>query len=355
MRRDVINLIPKESIFAREVISESDRKGEICIAYPWSTGRFRRAISFLRLAIILFNNKDASFHFHWVPYKWLLVYLIFLKRDVVLYFWGGEYYESLLPIPILDEHCVRKSNYLDGIEEPTKRLKRNAKQKIRAYAVCWVARRSSGIVCSKKLYRYISFYSWMTSHELFYARFLGVPKYGLLGLGPLPLRSRDEFINGEICINVLVCHNASDSLNVEHTAEVLKRISTDVGIAVHGFLSYSGGSDCDRDQVEKKYSDLFAPYSKSVTFYRQFMPMEELDNVLDDLDLAVFSAYRDEGVSLLRRFVLRGGAVCFNRFSINYSYFKDDFGSSLLSVDQLLNMSNQEIFCFIKNCRARAS
>ncbi len=150
----------------------------------------------------------------------------------------------------------------------------------------------------------------------------------------------DDLKNG---LNILVCQNASSDLNVNHTAIIIKELSKSFDINIYGFLSYSGGSEADRDRIELEYKELFSPFCKSVYFERKFLDYRELDSILTKIHVAVFSCYRDEGASLLRRFVMLGGLVSFNKFSINYSYFRLTCPEKLLSHDELVKMDSQRI------------
>jgi hypothetical protein len=108
-------------------------------------------------------------------------------------------------------------------------------------------------------------------------------------------------------------------------------------LRVRGFLSYSGGDEDARDHLERELM-ADAAFAESAYFERAFLPIDEVSLRLKEVDIAVFSCLRDEGVSLLRQFVKIGGVVSFNRFSINYDFFRVYSPAKLLTHEEFLAM-----------------
>jgi len=341
---NVVNIVPKKSIFEDEIRDRSSLNDFDFFNYAWNTGRYKRFVSFLKLTHLFFSKKHDIYCFHWVPFNWLFILLLFFKRNIVLYFWGGDYYGSIISTKEIERHCIRKTPRLREFQLlPDKHRNKYNIRKLRVVMACYVASRSIGIVTENKKYRYMRYCYWRFFKKSNFPERLDVKMYGSENIKKSKLLMDDFSEDSKNGLNILVCQNASNDLNVNHTALLIKELSKSFDINVYGFLSYSGGSEADRDRIECEYMELFSPFCKSVYFEREFLDYKDLDLVLRKIHIAVFSCYRDEGASLLRRFIMLGGVVSFNKFSINYSYFRVTCPEKLLSHDELTSMNSQRI------------
>ena len=114
-------------------------------------------------------------------------------------------------------------------------------------------------------------------------------------------------------------------------------------IHIRGFLSYSGGDESYRDNLESTLIQKASDFSKSISFEREFLDRESLSQRLLEADVALFSCFRDEGVTFLRQFVSLGGLVCFNKFSINFSFFNSYCPNKTLSHEDLFSINLENI------------
>ena len=349
-----VHFVPRKSVFEDEIHALASDGGDKAYSYEWSKGRFARLISFLKVGGILLLKNDADFHFHWVPHNWLFWYNLFMGRKIILGYWGGDFYPDILPEVKLVRHCVRKSPYLTAFLGVPRREKTSIKRFFRLCVACKVATGSTKIVLLEKHYRYFRYAHFkITRGRKNFPEYIGEPRYGLQAM-PSSIEPREARLPCKAnSMNVLICHNASESVNVTHTCQVLKVLSQKFALNVYGFLSYSGGDKVDRKKISAEYQKLVGPYAHSVTFYTEFLNLEELDNVLRDIDIAIFSAYRNEGVSILRRYVELGGIVSFNRFSMNYSYFRKTYPNSVVSIDKLLTMESKELERLVGACSSQ--
>ena len=272
--------------------------------------------------------------------------LVYLGNEAQNNSWvlGGDFYPDILPESKLARHCMRKSPYLRGFWSESEGEKISIKRFFRLWVACKVASGCTKIVALEKKYRYFRYAHFkITKGRKNFPQYIAEPRYGLRAMPHFHKSQEARLPRKTSSLNVLICHNASASLNVMHTCQVLEVLSRKFTLNVYGFLSYSGGDEADRKEISRAYRKLIDPYAHSVNFYMEFLNIEGVDRVLKDIDIAVFSAYRDEGVSILRRYVQLGGIVSFNRFSMNYSYFKKMYPNNLVSIDKLLTMEPNKL------------
>jgi len=343
-KASVINIVPKKSIFEDEIRESSLLNNHDFFSYDWNASKNKRIVSFFRLMHLFFSDKYLAYCFHWVPTNWLFILSLIFKRNTVLYFWGSDFYGSVISAKEIEAHCVRKTPRLIEFQSSFNiPYRRSIFRKLKAMMTCYLAGHSAGVVGTEKNYRYMRYCYWKYFRKLGFPDRLDLKMYGSEDIQPSELLVDNCLDNSKNSVNILVCHNASSDLNVRHTARLLKELSEAFDINVYGFLSYSGGSEADRDQIESEYVELFSPFCKSVYFERKFLDFQKLDSALKNIHVAVFSCYRDEGICLLRRFLMMGGIVSFNKFSVNYGHFRQLSASKLLSHDELLDMDEKKI------------
>ncbi len=145
-------------------------------------------------------------------------------------------------------------------------------------------------------------------------------------------------------LRVLICHSATPTVAPLQSLALLKKYKALWGVKIHirGFLSYSGGDEAYRDALDRELTQA-SGFADSVVFERKFLKHNEIRARLAEIDLAVFSCLRDEGVGLLTQLVNLGGLVSFNRFSFDYDFFRRYSRSKVLTHEQLLDLSPAEI------------
>lgn len=334
----IVHVIPGKSIFEAGVQSTAkELEHELFIYAP------KRHIGMsLRAFFSLYSTCKVKpqnlFIFHKVPHLVIFV-LSFLIKDFryALLYWGEDYYSTFLSEDYFEKHCISKSPILKAkyYRRPYSRYFDRIIQVAQSFLGFVVLKHAAGIIslCPKQ-FRIL---------QIFYFRRFGTslttPQMWMRGYGSHVeshklLRPR---LRSEQSLTVLICHSATAAVAHQQTLELLRTYKELWNIKIHlrGFLSYSGGDDRDRDRLEK---DLLskADFAESVYFERSFLTLDEVDLRLQEVDIAVFSCLRDEGVSLLTKFVRGGGLVCFNRFSINYDFFKSFAPSKLLTHEQFL-------------------
>ncbi len=334
----IIHIIPRPSIFENIIKHHAEKLGHECFFYTIKRRLGMDRVSFLKLYHKVKQQPDSLFVFHRVPHSvaLLLSYLIKDFRYALIY-WGEDYYSNFLSETIFEAHCIEKSPLLSDAyyQRPVLRPRATWRQKLQTFIGLLTLKRAAGIIslCPKQFRFLRSFYYRQ------FQRPLQTPQLWFRGYSPdndAKFTSLGGITNAE-CLTVLICHSAAASVAHRQTIEILRayKAKWNVKICIRGFLSYSGGDETSRDQLAQQLVDQ-ADFADSIEFERSFLSLEELGSKLQEVDIAVFSCLRDEGVSLLTQFVKLGGVVSFNRFSINYDFFKVYAPSKLLTHEQFI-------------------
>lgn len=342
---NIVHIVPQPCIFEATILKYSNTLNQECFFYRVLPRIGMDPRSFLSLYWKCRLNPDSLFIFHKVPHFAVLVLTLLIKdfRYALLY-WGEDYYFTFLPEEDFEAHCISKSPTLQAAlyQRPQRRFKARWIQSILRSVGLVVLQRAAGIVslCPKQ-FRIL---------RIFHLRQLGAvlstPQMWMRGY------SRDNEAGTTLysgygdaqSLTVLICHSAAVTVAHRQTLALLRTYTERWNTKVHirGFLSYSGGDEADRDQLEQELMAQ-ADFAESICFERSFMTLEEVSHRLKEIDIAIFSCLRDEGVSLLTQFVKIGGIVSFNQFSINYNFFKTFSPSKLLTHEQFLGRAPQEI------------
>lgn len=350
----VLHLCPRNSLFAGKVEKYARLHSEAFFLYE-TTFDFYSKVEFLSIWRALQKHPGHHVVFHRVP-SWTvtLLNLFFSKLQYSLFYWGDDYYLPILNSERLKQHCVQKSPFRSLLLKTDPELApRNAappgwgrrtkaflKLRIAAYA----ASHAQCIYASPKQYRYVRYvHHQMSRSSVFCRHNQQMTMYADVELpASVSTQTSDQSAVQSVLekksLTVLVCHSGTSEVNVSHSlallSEMARRRQCDINVV--GYLSYAGGDDARRDQLEKTYTAQAQAFSKSVRFERQFLTSQALSESFEKLDIAFFSAYRDEGLTLLNMLSVRQIPLCFNRFSINYDYFKAKRYPALLTHEQAI-------------------
>jgi len=354
--KEYVHLCPSNSLFAGKVEEYARRRLEGVELYRASY-KFFSLLDFLLLLRITRRLKGQTFVFHYVPsFAIYLLRIINVKLNYELIYWGDDYYIPILSQDRLMLHCVRKSPFYSTIVSTdqyffskTSRAARRAKRMLaylKLYLALHVARSASCIYSSPKQYRYVRYVSFLKTRSSYFCErnrllsfYAEIESHELIEEIPAQLTqipwSEKSFLN------VLVCHSGTSTVNVSHSLSMLSQMSKNRNCTIHvrGFLSYSGGGEADRNVLEKLYVEQAKTFTNFITFERRFLSSSELQDALDVIDLAFFSCYRDEGLTLLNMLARRSVPMVFNRFSINYDYFKSKGYRELYTHEQVVGLS----------------
>ena len=314
------------------------------IEYDWQCDFYLKMLAFLKIYIRIFLKRNCVHYFHFFPYKWLFPLLVLINRRVIVHIWGSEIYNTILPVSFIENHCLRRDSMLkNNLENHYKIEKFSYKQKLKFWLFLCTIGRSKAVVCSNFKYRYLSRQYFKTFKKLLKAEYLDIERYGV---GKLLQRTYEIKENKKLDIHklrVLVCHSATEDLDMQHVLLILDELKKNYSIEVIGFLSYSGYSEKHRDEIESRYQALFSSVSSNIKFYRSILAHGELDSILSEIDVSIIPAFRDEGVGLLSRLVSLGGIVCGAKSSINYKYFSEVCGNKVITPGELLAVKPQEL------------
>lgn len=346
---NVVHIVPRDSIFAGVIQRNSDASGHECLYYNTAP---RLGIGLRDLAVLFLECRRRPGHlfvFHWIPHVPLLALSSLIRNfRYALGYWGGDYYSTFLSDAEFEAHCLAKSPLLDKryYLRPRLRLRTRIFQALRRRIGLRVVRRAAGIIslCPKhfRILRMFHYQLYGSPLQTPHLRFCGYSHDGD-AVGTAYAHRGDA-----LSLTVLICHSAATATAHRQSLAILREYQAKWGVKIHvrGFLSYSGGDEDARDHLERELlAD--AAFAESAYFERAFLPIDEVSDRLKEVEIAVFSCLRDEGVSLLRQFVKIGGVVSFNRYSMNYDYFRGYSPAKLLSHEEFLAMDPARI------CRRR--
>lgn len=353
----VVHVIPVPCIFEHTIQRRANTAGHACFRYSIARSFKRNLLDLWRIFKYYRSNPDALYLFHQVPHFRLgLLSLLLPRFRYGLHYWGGDFYSAFLDETDFEQHCIRKSPLLQARYYVPKLYSRSWSHRFYRHAFIWWRRwfrwprRMMG-------FRVLSHATAILSlcpkqfriARLFYLRALGMPlitpqyptrvyEPDARTLAPSVVITRP----GEL--RILICHSATPTVAPHQSLDILRRYKQrwDVKLHVRGFLSYSGGGEAYRDALEQDLTQA-AQFCDSVKYERKFLDTREVEATLNEIDIAVFSCLRDEGVGLLTQFVNLGGLVSFNRFSFNYDVFRNYSRSKLLTHEQFLDLSPNEI------------
>ena len=351
-----MHLCPSNSLFAKKVEEYARLRSEGVELYKASY-KFFSALDFLLLLRITSRFKGQTFVFHYVPtFAISLLRFINVNFNYELFYWGDDYYIPILSQDRLMVHCVRKSPFYSKIVSTDKHFSRKTSRaprpvkRVLAYLklrlALYVAHYARCIYSSPKQYRYLRYLNFLinrTSHFCqenkllsFYAEIESHDS-----IKTTTAKAPQKHWSEKSFLNILVCHSGTPTVNVSHSFAMLSEMSKNRHCKIHvrGFLSYSGGGEADRDVLERRYTEQAGKFTNLITFERRFLSSGDLQNALDVIDLVFFSCYRDEGLTLLNILAKRNVPMVFNRFSINYDYFKSKGYQELYTHEQVVSLA----------------
>ena len=330
----VVHVVPRPSIFEGVIQRNSDALGHECLYYE-SASR-----SLISLYLECKRRPGHLFLFHKVPHVLVLV-LSLLLRDFhyALLYWGDDYYSTFIREADFEAHCLAKSPMLRQVfyERLRPKFRSRSRQVLLRHIGFLVLRRAAGIVslCPKQ-FRILRMF-----HFKIFGGALRTPQLWIRGYSHESDTVSNTYAQqgGSDSLTVLICHSAASTVAHKQSLEILREYQKRWGAKIHvrGFLSYSGGDEAARDCLERELVEE-SDFAESVYFERSFLPLDEVSRRLKEIDVAVFSSLRDEGVSLLTQFVKIGGVVSFNRFSINYDFFRVFSPARLLAHEKFMEL-----------------
>jgi hypothetical protein len=336
----VVHIVPRNSIFAGVIQRNSDASGHECLYYN-TAPRFGMGLrDFVALFLGCRRRPEHLFVFHWIPHLAVLALSLLIRNfRYALGYWGDDFYSTFMSDAEFEAHCLAKSPLLDEkyYLHPRLRLRTRVLQTLRLRIGLRVVRRAAGIIslCPKhfRILRMLHYRLYGQALQTPHLRFCGYSHDG--DAVATAYTHRGDVLS----LTVLICHSAATATAHRQSLAILRKYQEKWGVKLHvrGFLSYSGGDEDARNRLERQLM-ADASFAETAYFERAFLPIDEVSERLKEVEIAVFSSLRDEGVSLLRQFVKIGGMVSFNRHSMNYDYFRGYCPAKLLSHEEFLAM-----------------
>jgi hypothetical protein len=338
----IVHVVPRPCIFEPVIQQRADALGHECIHYQLngSAGEMIRGIFDLYRSCR--KRPGHLFIFHMVPHFRLLLLALLLRNfHYCLLYWGEDYYSTFLSAAEFEQHCISKSPLLQQANYGKRyrnSIRKVCRKFLRVRIGLLVLRQAAAIVSlSPKQFRILRLFYFKA-----FRRPLRTPQLWIRGYGHETGRLEAEYSSkkSDDTMRILVCHSATPTVAHRQSMDIVKiyRERWNVNITICGFLSYSGGDEADRDRLEVALKAA-AEFAESVQFERVFLAPDRLKDLLKQVDVAVFSCLRDEGVSLLTQFARMGGMISFNRFSMNYDFFKNFCPDKLLAHEEFLESS----------------
>lgn len=302
----VLHLCPRNSLFAGKVEKYARLHSEAFFLYE-TTFDFYSKVEFLSILRVLQKHPGHHVVFHRVP-SWTvtLLNLFFSKLEYSLFYWGDDYYSPILNPERLKHHCIQKSPFRDLllkadpelIRSDTDGLRwgRRAKAFLKLRIAAYAASHAQCIYASPKQYRYIRYVNYRMSRSGVFCRqnqqmtMYADVELPALHAPPTSGLSTVQAVLKKKSLTVLVCHSGTSEVNVSHSlallSEMARRRQCDINVV--GYLSYAGGDDARRDELEKMYTSQAQAFSKSIRFERHFLTSQELNRSFEKLDIAFF-------------------------------------------------------------------
>ncbi len=341
----VVHVVPRPCIFEGIIQRNSDALGHECLFYEVAPRIGVRPRSLISLYQECKCRPGHLFVFHKVPHLLVLIMSVLLRDfHYALLYWGEDYYSTFIRETDFEAHCLAKSPNLRQVhyERPRPRFRPRLPQVLLRHVGLLVLRRAAGIVslCPKQ-FRILRMF-----HFKIFGSALRTPQLWIRGYSHDSDTANSAYIHqgGSESLTALICHSAASMAAHKQSLAILREYQKRWGARIHvrGFLSYSGGDEAARDRLERELL-VDADFAESVYFERSFLTPDEVSRRLKDIDVAVFSCLRDEGVSLLTQFVKIGGVVSFNRFSIDYDFFRVFCPSKLLTHEKFMELNPMKI------------
>jgi hypothetical protein len=351
---------PKNSLFIEKVtlIAQAERSE---YHFYDTTFQFFCKKEIFSIMSALRGRSGCHVVFHRVPSLTILILkLRFPKMEYSLFYWGDDFYLPILPVSKLTRHCLKRSKFREILRaefpedfeqdktlawlerhRPVRYRWLEFMRKFHMMIALYVASKANLIYSPPKMHRYAKY-----AHFKVFGRNQPFPSSRMSSLyADIDAPRRESFDSNSVQavfekkeLNFLVCHGGQATDNVMHSLCLLEYLAkrSDVKVNILGYLSYSGGSDEDRDALERVYRERASRFAHSVKFERNFLSLPDLRSSFQSIDVAFISAYRDEGVTLFNMLSQHGKILSFNRFSINYDYFKAKNYAGLISHEELI-------------------
>jgi hypothetical protein len=340
----IVHVFPVPCIFESEIQQRADALGHECFRYRIHRSLRRNIAELWRFYRRYGQYRNHLFLFHCVSHIRVFLLSILLRQfSYCLIYWGGDYYSTFLDENTFEQHCLKKSTLLraEYYEQTRRRTCQKWKMSLWRHVGFRVLGRATAVLSlSPKQFR-IARYLYFRAMR----RPLCTPHFPVRGYAPDLDRSspHPRKRKGEE-LRVLICHSATPSVAPHQSLQIVKEYKRLWGATVHicGFLSYSGRDENYRTSLEEELIRA-AAFADTIGFERKFLQPEDLSAELNRVDLAVFSCLRDEGLGLLTQLVNMGGLVSFNKFSMNYDFFKNYSPGKSLTHEQFLGTSPTEI------------
>ena len=351
MYKKIFHICPEDSLFHNIVQQKSKSSNQFLLSFK--SGFINALFSSFEIVLKNYKNKNSLFIFHRVDnLKISFIRIISLKKfNYCLIYWGSEYYLSFIDERILDYHCLKKINiYKDIIH--LLNIARNENNQLGIFIR----------KIKKKLFKYLALNNVDNSISI-----LGMPnkqfkilkfihfkylkknlKNKNLFLFPyidLKIKSNKNYLFQESkIIKFFISHSAAYTLHHEAVIEIIKiySIKWDCKVSILGFISYSGGDEDYRINLQKKLTKA-SSFAESSHFELNFLDRKAYEKLLSNFDIAINLSSRDEGLTSLINFGLSGGLLCFNKYSLNYDMLKKNFKESTIGIDEFLNIPPKKL------------
>lgn len=351
---EIFHVVPRNTIFVEVISRRAALNGhKVYIASGLEESFKDSLISFFHLHKLCKKNPENLFIFHYVTHFKIFILKIFIpKFKYGLVYWGGDYYNTFLNEEKFQRHCLKKSSLLSENNYPRfnsfayisfAKFIHRLKSAIKFYIGIKILEKCYGLYSmTRKQYRIIRYFYFLYKKKPLSCKYL--PTQGYINMPDNPITGSnkiDDSNNNQL--RVLISHSAAASVAHMQSIYILEEYAKkwNINICVTAFISYSGGSANDRDDLSKRLVTKNKDISiKSIT---TFLSHDELKQEINQIDIAVFSCLRDEGIGMLTELVKANGLLAFNRFSFNYDFFKTHIPKKTISHEEFLNMEPKVI------------
>lgn len=359
----IIHVIPKHSLFVR-IVQKNIAHDDESFIFLIGNSAFAN-IATLCGFLSKRNIQNPHIIFHSID-NILIFFVRMILRDSFDYsyiYWGYDYCRDFLSEQRLDRHCYSANRsivpFVAALPQPKRPGLREALVRIKGKFMasihkCLSIYNLSGcnmiLSLTRKQYRYLCYKYFLSKRRnppFFRPSFRPYQEslsenFGRHSVYPslspprsLP-RSNDS-------ISVLICNSAASTLNHLYVASLLKSYVRKYSckVLVKGFISYGASLEA-RIRLRESLHIILTSFC-SVQLCTDFLDRESLLEELSAIDVAVFGAARDEGVSLLESFASLGGVISMNSRSMNFDFFRDCYKDGLISHESFLAMSPEEL------------
>lgn len=392
----VVHVVPIDCNFYEYVVNRASESSQFVIGIPGTNLTKKETLQYsFKIAKIANQFPRPLFVFHSVNNG-----LIFLARSLtfyslqyVLFYWGFDFYRDVISERKVLDHCAKKvskscsikqafqsssgqslfcskiqhdaNNFIDLPANQESTIFRTsgsatffdllvasmAKTNIESSAFISIGTKQFRIL---KLFYYFRFHEKLPTklkllEQYDTARIQEVIRKSAFESRSISKKPLEKFPKSRP-IKFLICHSAVRSVNhfvsVNLVIEYCAKWNADA--IVGGYLGYSGGSIEQRICLKEQLEQAVLASGLESSFCLEFLNYQELAVDLSSYDVAIFSSFRDEGVTTLRLFAALGGILSFNPYSFNYDFFKNvsPYRAGLTTHDALLNLPPDEIIAF---------